>query len=128
MSKYLLDTTVLIDHLRGHQPVVELITGLAQAGNQLAVCSINAAELYSGLSEKHRNIAGKLIDNLENWEVSMDIAKLAGIYRFDFARKGITLSVADCLVAAVAIVNDAVLITANARHYPMDEIRLLEQP
>ncbi|MBI4288273.1 MAG: PIN domain-containing protein [Chloroflexi bacterium] len=78
MAKYLLDTTVLIDHLRGRCQVVELVTALAQAGNELGVCSINVAELYSGLSERHRTMAEKLIDNLEYWEATRETAKNGG--------------------------------------------------
>lgn len=128
MSKYLLDTTVLIDHLRGRQPVVKFVTELAQAGNELGTCSIGVAELYSGLSDKHRAIAEKLIDSLEYWETTRETAKLAGSYRFDFARKGVALTTTDALVAAVAVKHGAVLVTANTKHYPMKEVELLQQP
>jgi tRNA(fMet)-specific endonuclease VapC len=128
MSKYLLDTTVLIDHLRGRQPVVELITGLAKAGDELGVCPINVAELYSGLNEKYRVIAEKLINSLEYWEATRETSKIAGSYRYEFARKGVTLTTADALVAAIAIGHGATLVTANAKHYPMAEIVILQQP
>jgi tRNA(fMet)-specific endonuclease VapC len=128
MSKYLLDTTVLIEHLRGRQQVVDLITGLAQADNELGVCPINVAELYSGLNERYRNIAEKLVNSLECWEASKDIAITAGSYRYEFASKGVTLTTADAMVAAIAVAQGAVLITANAKHYPMTDIKILRQP
>ena len=128
MTKYLLDTTVLIDHLRGRQQVVELVTGLAEAGNELGVCSINVVELYSGLSDKHRIAAEKLIDSLEYWDAAKETAKMAGSYRYDFARKGFALTTTDALVAAIAIEHGATLVTANTKHYPMKELGLLRQP
>lgn len=128
MAKYLLDTTALIDHLRGSHEVVQLITDLAHQGHQLGVCCINVAELYSGLSQSERAKAHRLIDTLEYYEVSRSAAKLAGSYRFDFARQGVTLSTADTIVAATAAEQDATVITANLKDYPMEEIKLLRQP
>ena len=128
MSKYLLDTTVLIDHLRGRQQVVEFVTGLADAGNELGVCSIGVAELYSGLGDKHRAVAEKLIDSLDYWDATKQAAKMAGVYRHDFARNGVALTTTDAMVAAIAAAHGASLITANVRHYPMKEIEVIRQP
>ena len=128
MAKYILDTTVLIDHLRGRREVVEFITELAQQGHQLGTCCVNIAELYAGLSDKEHNRANRLIEHLDYYEISRGIAKLAGGYRFSFARQGVTLTTADTLVAAVAIDQDATLMTANARDYPMDGIKVIDQP
>lgn len=128
VTKYLLDTTALIDYLRGRREMVELLAGMADSGHELGVCSINVAELYSGLNEKHRTVAGKLVDSLEYWEATHDTARIAGMYRFDYARKGITLATTDALVAAIAVSRGAVLVTSNARHYPMKELQLLPQP
>ena len=128
MAKYLLDTTALIDYLSGHQAVVDLIRGLVREGHSLGICCINIAELYSGLEEEKRRQADRLIDSLAYYEVTPEVAKLAGGYRFFFAHKGIALSTADTIVAATAVTQEAILITANKRDYPMPEIRLLEQP
>jgi predicted nucleic acid-binding protein len=128
VGKYLLDTTVLIDHLRGRQEVVELVTGLADAGNSLGVCSISVAELYSGVSDKHRAVAERLIDSLDYWDGTREAAKKAGGYRYDFARNGVALTTTDALVAAIAVSHGAILVTANARHYPMRDLQLLQQP
>jgi predicted nucleic acid-binding protein len=51
MAKYLLDTTILIDHLRGRQEAVDLLTALAHQGHRLGLCCVNVAELYSGLRQ-----------------------------------------------------------------------------
>jgi predicted nucleic acid-binding protein len=128
VSRYLLDTTVLIDHLRGRSEVVEFVTGLANAGNELGVCSIGVAELYSGLSHRHQALAEDLIDSLEYWDATREDARVAGRYRYDFARKGVALATTDALVAAIAVGHGATLVTANAKHYPVEEMQLLEQP
>jgi predicted nucleic acid-binding protein len=48
----------------------------------------------------------------------------AGTYRFDFKRRGQTLATADALIAAMAREYEAVLLTENPRHFPMDDIEV----
>ena len=127
MAKYLLDTTALIDYLARRLKVVNLVKKLAREGHSLGACCINITELYSGLKEGERPQADRLIDSLLYYEVTREISKLAGNYRFVFARQGIALSTADTIVAGTTIANEAILITANKKDYPMDEIKILEQ-
>jgi predicted nucleic acid-binding protein len=128
VAKYLLDTTILIEHLRGRKEAVELLTVLARQGHRLGLCCINVAELYSGLSHEERAWADRLIDSLDFYDVTREVAKQAGQYRYDFARRGVTLSTADTLVAATASTEGATLVTANTEDFPMKEIDLLEHP
>lgn len=88
MAKYLLDTTILIEHLRGRKEAVDLLTTLARQGHRLGLCCINVAELYSGLSHEERARADRLIDSLDFYDVTQEVAKQAGQYRYDFARRG----------------------------------------
>ena len=126
MPKYLLDTTALIDYMRGRQDVVDLVTSLARDGHQLGVCCINVAELYAGLRPGQQALADQLIDNLETYEVTQHVAKEAGRYCYDFARHGVTLTIADALIAATAVKETATLVTANARDFPMEGLLVLE--
>ena len=45
VAKYILDTTVLIDHLRGREEAEELVDSLALAGHRIGVCCISITEL-----------------------------------------------------------------------------------
>lgn len=128
MGKFLLDTTALIDYLRGQGDTVQLVNSLAHQGHRLGLCCINVAEVYSGLNQQERAGADRLTDTLDFYEVSREVAKRAGQYRYDFARQGITLSTADTLVAATATGEGATLVTANARDFPMEEVDLLQHP
>ena len=128
MAKYLLDTTLLIEHLRGKRPAVNFITELMRQGHRLCVCCVNIAELYSGLSLEQGAQAKLLIDALDYCDSTPDAALQAGIYRYEFARRGISLSVTDTLVAAIAKANDAIIVTANIRHYPMKDIQAQQYP
>jgi len=126
VANYHLDTTALIDYLHGRQGAIELMGTLFQQGHRLGVCCISVAELYAGLSEEERARADFLVGAMDFHDVSREIAKEAGRYRYEFARRGIGLSTTDTLIAATAIFHGATLITANTRDFPMEEIQLLE--
>ena len=126
VADYLLDATALIDYLRGRRGMIEMVNTLAQQGHRLGLCCISVAELYAGLSEEERAGASYLTDAMDYHEISREVAKEAGRYRYEFARRGTTLSTTDTLIAATAIAVGATLITANTRDFPMEEIELLE--
>lgn len=128
MTRYLLDTTVLIDYLNGRPHVVSTIKRLAQEGHILGICCINVTELYAGLLEHEKPAVQKLIENLAYFEVTPEVARKAGEYIYAFARKGVTLSTSDVTIAAVAVANHALLVTANVDHYPMVDVHLMEIP
>ena len=128
MANYLLDTTALVDYLRGCQGVLEMLNTLAGQGNRLGVCCVSVAELYAGVSRESRAAADRLTGSLDYYDVSREVAKEAGRYRFEFALRGTALSTADTLIAATAIDQGAILVTANTKDFPMEEIQLLEHP
>ena len=121
MAKYLLDTTVLINYLRGVQDTVTLLKSMARAGHALGCCCINVAEVYSGLRERDRSAARVLLESLYYYEAPVTVAQRAGEFRNHYLREGITLSTSDAIVAAVAEAEGAILLTGNVRHYPMAE-------
>lgn len=45
--------------------------------------------------------------------------------RYDFARQGQPLSVADTLIAAVALENEALLATHNPKDFPLSNLTLV---
>ncbi len=98
---------------------------LEAQGHNLAVCAVGLAEVYSGFSARERIENEPALDRWLYFETTSAIAKEAGKYRYEFARCGITLTATDSLIAAVAIANDAVLVTNNIRDFPMEGIRLV---
>jgi tRNA(fMet)-specific endonuclease VapC len=128
MGTYVLDTTVLIDVLAGKARAVSLVKELSQEQDRVCTCCICVAELYSGLSVAAAHVADQLINSLAYLDVSPDEARLAGSIRYQYARRGIALSTTDTIVAAIAMANDATLVTANVRDFPMEELQLLHLP
>lgn len=122
MASYLLDTTVIIDCLRGRKEAVGFLTEIASEGSSVGCCAINIAEVYAGMRENERQVTKKFLDSLEYYEATRNLAELAGEYKKEYAGKGITLSLSDVIIAAVAISNNLILVTDNLRHYPMPDI------
>lgn len=124
MAQYLLDASVLIDWLKGKPQAAELLAELARRGDVLAVNAIAIAETFSGFSTEERERAQPVLQTLQFWDIDLEVAKLAGSYRYAYARMGQPLSVPDVLMAAHAVANDATLITGNVRDFPMPELKL----
>ncbi|MDQ3529527.1 MAG: PIN domain-containing protein [Actinomycetota bacterium] len=127
MGAVLLDTTVLIDALRG-RPAAQRLLGLRAAGDQPYVCAVNAEEVRRGLRGHEQHVARQLLGGLRTVPLSVDEGWQAGQWRQRFAAQGTTLSQADCLVAAAALAVGARLATGNPRHFPMSEVAVEHWP
>jgi predicted nucleic acid-binding protein len=128
MAASLLDTTVLIDALRG-RPAAQRIKGLRGRGEGVPyVCAINVEELARGLRAGEEAALHRLLDGLKITPITREDAERAGRWRRDFALRGVTLSQADCLIAAAAAGIGARLITGNPRDFPMKEVTVEHWP
>jgi len=126
--KILLDTNILIDVLSNQQGRPQLLKKLANQNHSFACCSTVIVELYAGLRPEHRPDAEELLSDLLFVPVTIEAAKLAGMFKHRYARQGTALSVMDTTIAAVAVTNDLMLLTDNTRDFPMAEIKLYPLP
>lgn len=122
-----LDSTVLIDFLRG-RPAVGRVTALRESGDVPATTAINVEEIVRGLRAAETDAARRLFAGLVVLPVDTRAGWRAGTWRRDFAARGVTLWQADCLVAATAMVHGATLVTGNPRDFPMSEITVEHWP
>lgn len=114
-STILLDTTVLVDHLRGHTTATVWLGGLAE----VPLCSeITRAEVIAGLRSPEKRAAEQLFAALRWINVDESISRAAGELGRRY-RKGHDLGVADLVIAATAQDQSATLATSNVKHYPM---------
>jgi len=105
----LLDTTVLIDVLRG-RPAVERLIDLRAVGTVPWVCAVNVEEVWRGVRRAEEAAVRRLFDGVRVVPISRAEGERAGAWRRDFAARGITLGQADCLIAAAAVIFANVLI------------------
>jgi predicted nucleic acid-binding protein len=99
----LIDTDVLIDHLRGHRQ-------LHTDGRRLAVSVITRCELFSGRDQP--TILRELLSAMIQLSVDAQIAELAGATRREHK-----IATPDALIAATALVHHLPLMTRNHRHF-----------
>jgi len=118
---FLLDTTAIIDFFRGSEYVTALLETLRSKA-PLASCPVTVAETFAGTKEKEHKKVHAFLSSLVFYPVTYESARLAGRWRYTYARKGITLSLSDTLIAAVAAENRLALVTANKYHFPMEEL------
>ncbi len=122
MPTYLLDTSVIIDALNNKRGRCDLLLGLAKQGHLFACCPINVTEIYAGMRPKEEEATEEFLRSLEYYHVTWPVARLAGLLKRDYARKGSTLTVADAIIAAVALVFELTLITDNVKDFPMKDL------
>lgn len=118
---YLLDTTILIDALRGRSAAARLRT-MRTRDEVPFVCAINVEELVRGLRPDEEEAAGRLLAGLRIAPLGREEGRLAGRWRREHAARGLALTQADCLIAAAAAGVDAVLATGNPKDFPMPQV------
>lgn len=128
MAPILLDTTVLIDLLRGRQGAVARVRGLRDAGDVPYACAVNVEEIARGLRPEEGSATRSLFAGLRIAPLGEEEGWQAGEWRRDFAERGQTLSQADCLIASAACSIGARLATGNPRDFPMQELSVEHWP
>jgi predicted nucleic acid-binding protein len=111
----ILDTTVLVDVLRGHRPAHEWLRSL---GEVPACSELTRVEVLRGLRSRERSAAEALMGALRWIPVDEEIARRAGALGRTW-RRSHRLGTVDLVIAATAQSLDARLGTSNTRHYPM---------
>ena len=127
VSRLLLDSTVLIDSLRG-RPAADRLRKLRRAGVEPWVCAISVEEIWRGLRPEEEPTARRLIRALRLAPLGSAEGERAGRWRRRYAERGVTLNQADCLIASAAVGVGAALATANISDFPMPELDLQHWP
>jgi len=124
----LLDTTVLIDALRGRR-AAHRIHDLRTRGDDVPhICAINVEEVIRGIRPGEDDAIRVLFKGLRLAPLGRQEGQRAGRWRREFAARGVTLSQADCLIAAAALGARARLVTGNPKHFPMKELTVEHWP
>jgi len=112
MSKYLLDTGLVIRHLRGQRPFVRLLRGLGKDG-RLCIATVTRLELYAGMLPDERYATQKLLSRFVNLDLDRRIADRAGEYAYFSRAAGKKILIPDAIIASTATTHKLTLVTLN---------------
>jgi len=117
--RYLLDTTFVIDHLRGDPEAVARFVRIVDNGDEPFVCDVVACEAWTGAHDDADPDLVALLGFVEFVQAGPVQARNAGRWRADARKRGWTLSATDALVAATANAIDAAVLTRNLRDFAL---------
>jgi predicted nucleic acid-binding protein len=112
------DTSVAVDHLRGHQPATALLDGLLSEEISLASSEVVRFELLAGARSADQDIE-TFFEVMEWVPITEPVARRAAAYARDYRGRHSGIDDADYLIAATAALLEAPLLTTNVRHFPM---------
>lgn len=110
-----LDTTVLIDVLRGYRPALKFLLGQVDPP---ACSEITRVEILRGIRNPEREATEVLTGAIRWIDVDEQIARRAGALGRTW-RRSHALATADLVIGATALELGAELATSNLRHFPM---------
>ncbi|MGD0950565.1 MAG: PIN domain-containing protein [Candidatus Binatia bacterium] len=128
LSLYLLDTTVLVAHLRGESDVTGLLLRLLSEGHHLGTTCVNIAEVERGVRPRERRTTALLLERLKFIETTREAAIRAGRYQREWQVRGHTIHMPDALIAGTARAHGAIILTDNVKHFPMRDVRVIAPP
>lgn len=126
-----LETSFLIDLLRGKQEVHALKDELDRTETTLTIAAPSVMELWSGAiiakaSEHEKAKVNDLIQSLQILPLDEKSAKEAGEIEADLLRRGLPIETEDIMIAAIARVHGEKVVTHDAHYTRIPGLRVLK--
>lgn len=111
-----LDTSILIDFLRGRPEAVRFIGTLAAPPISSEICRV---ELLQGLRHNEMEAAAELCGAIDWVPVVEPVSVLAGEFGRRWRPSHLGIGAADLVIASTVQLTSSTLATLNIRHFPM---------
>ncbi len=121
----ILDSNILIDHLRNRSAAVRVVKDLTFSQETLASSVICRAEVLNGMRPDEEKRTLEFLSQFEWLPVTSEITDISSAYFRQF-HKSHGVDLYDSLIAGTAKSHSQDLITANKRHYPMEDIKIVQ--
>lgn len=115
----LVDSDVLIAHLRGLPAARGWLAGVREREGRPSISVITLAEITGGMRSGERQDVTRLLGTFHVVAVDEPIARRAGEFHRRYRRSHASIGLGDYLIAGTAAVLGLELATLNVRHYPM---------
>ena len=123
--RFLLDSTLLIDHANRDAEAMRLLRSLVEDGHELYTCDVVTCEsLSKGDPDDLRHVE-TLLDALEYVALTPKAARAAGVTRRERRIAGGRRSLGDALIGALANELGATVITRNTSDFARQGVRTL---
>ena len=120
----LVDTDIAIDFLRRREYARKLLEHWAGEG-LLAISTLTHLEIYQGMKDGEERATNTFLNGLLSVAVDVPIARRAGRLLGELHLKGITVGIADAIIAATALQLGAPLLSNNVEHYPFPGLEVI---
>ncbi|MGC1208179.1 MAG: type II toxin-antitoxin system VapC family toxin [Ornithinimicrobium sp.] len=115
---FVVDTSVLIDYLRGHLGAADALES-ARRGDRLIASEMTRVEVLAGMRGGEERLTRALLSALEWRILDEETSEVAGELGRRWLPSHHTIDGADLVIAATTIVASARLLTRNVKHFPM---------
>ncbi len=114
----LVDTSILIDVLRGERAAADVLRDAREEG-QLHASEVTRLEVLAGMRAKEEKATRALFGAFTWHPVDERVAEAAGELGREWLPRNRGIDSADLAIAATALELDARLLTRNIKHFPM---------
>ncbi len=126
-----LDTSFLIDLLRGNEEVYSLKEELDKNEKILAIAAPTIMELWAGASlakmpSKEKEKILLLINSFLILPLDEQSAKFAGEIEAELLQRGVTIETEDIMIAGIARANGEKIVTKDAHYTRINGIKVLK--
>jgi tRNA(fMet)-specific endonuclease VapC len=126
--KFLLDTCTVSDYLRGVDPVVRRIQKAKPS--EVAISAVTVMELRYGAPRRQSTKLTAAIDGflsgITQLPFESEAAEQAGILRAAMDSKGHTIALADCQIAATALVHGLILVSSDTDLKRVPKLKIVD--
>ncbi|MBI4451420.1 PIN domain-containing protein [Candidatus Woesearchaeota archaeon] len=118
----ILETTFLVDLLRGRSDAAEKLSALVRANTPISVTAPSLFELFSGLSQSSKPAAEterihSVMHQQVIWTLDDGAAERGGRIHGSLNKQGATIQAIDAMIAGIALQHQEPVLTRNVAHF-----------
>ncbi len=121
-NKFIIDTDVCIDFLKGQEYAISLITEVLVSESAYLSILTYYELLRGAYTKKQQKAVEDFVSGFEVLNIDKEITNIGAKFYRDYRKKGITLSTVDTLIMATAKKHGLKIITRNVKHYPEKDL------